>query len=296
MQSLEEIRHRAKSIEDIRHITKAMNMLSAIRLKQAERRIADARPFAQRITEVLVDIAGLVGGKHHPLMAERTGGRSAFVLFTSDRGLCGPFNDNIVEAAFQYIEQHALSERADFLVVGGIGRGVLRDRGVPIVHEYLRPGKQPTFSLARSVAADVSELFVQQRIDEAFLVFSRYYSSIEQHPRLFRLLPIVPLELGEQRRSVSSSGDALVFEPSAEAVLGHLVPRYVETAIYRALLESYAGEQAARMTAMGAATDNADKMIDELTVLYNQSRQSEVTSEINEIVGGSEALLEEGNR
>lgn len=229
-------------------------------------------------------------------MAERTDGRSAFVLFTSDRGLCGPFNDNIIEAAFEYIREHALGERADFLVVGRMGRDALRDRGASIVHEYLRPGKQPTFSLARRVAADVSELFLQQHIDEAFLVFSRYYSSLEQHPRLFRLLPIVPLELDAEKRSMLSSGSVLIFEPSAESVLGHLVPRYVETSIYRALLESYAGEQAARMTAMGAATDNADKMIDELAVLYNQSRQSEVTSEINEIVGGSEALLEEDNR
>jgi len=139
------------------------------------------------------------------------------------------------------------------------------------------------------------KLFLEEKIDQALLVYSRFYSSFEQRPRVFRLLPMIPLEDGQENRGASREGTCL-FEPSEESILGHLVPRYVETEIYRALLESYAGEQAARLTAMSAATDNADRMIRELTLLYNRSRQSEITEELAEIIGGSEALLEEGLR
>lgn len=295
MQSLEEIRHRSRSIREIRHITKAMNMLSTIRLKSAERRIEHARPFARRISEVLIDIAALVGGRHHPLMAERTGGRTAFVVFTSDRGLCGSFNDSIIKLAFDHIEKHALTERADFVAVGRIGRDLLLARGMPIILEYLRSGRQPTFQLAVRIASDISELFLGRNIDEAFLVFSRFNSSVEHHPRLFRLLPIVPMESDAEGRQRGRERPVL-FEPSAETLLGHLVPRYVQTVVFRALLETYASEQAARMIAMGAATDNADRIINELSVLYNQSRQAQVTEEITEIVGGAEALFEEDIR
>lgn len=295
MLTLEEIRHRIKSIRDIRHITKAMHMLSTIRLREAERLLANARPFAQRINEVLIDITTSVGGGYHPLMAERTGGRSAFIVFTSDRGLCGPFNDDIIKLAFDYIENHGLADRAVFLAVGKIGRDALRAKEMPIVREYVRPGRRPTFQLAARIASDLSELFLRQQIDEAFMVFSKFYSAVEQHPELFRLLPIIPIDIEVKERPPRDE-NAVVFEPSAEAVLGHLVPRYVETSIYRALLETYAGEQAARMTAMGAATDNADRIINELMVLYNQSRQSLVTEEIIEIVSGAKALFEEDSR
>jgi F-type H+-transporting ATPase subunit gamma len=295
VQSLDEIKHRVKSIKDIRHITKAMSMLSTIRFKQAERRIEQARPFAKSISEVLVDVAALVGGRYHQLMTVRTGGQSAIVLFTSDRGLCGPFNDDVIKLAFDYIRENALSGKVDFLVVGKVGRDALVSRGFQPLEEYLRPGRRPTFALATRIAADVMKLFLEERIDQAFLVYSRFYSSFEQRPRVFRLLPMVPLEPDQENRRLSR-GDTCLFEPSAESILGHLVPRYVETEIYRALLESDAGEQAARLTAMSAATDNAYRMIRELSLLYNRSRQSEITEELAEILGGSEALLEEDFR
>ncbi len=286
MEDLYEIKHRSRSIREIRHITRAMKMMAAVRLRKAQERVEHARPFARKISEVLVDIAKLAPYDIHPLMSVRGDEHPGLVVITSDRGLCGGYNQHIIDTTVSFLRGRS----GKLIAVGKKGSEYFKRNGYDVVKEYVNLTHRPTFSLAQRIAKDVVDLFMSEAVDQTYIVYTRFYSPVEQRPRIFRLLPISPMEPEARDGEEKIVRGDWIFEPDPRSVLNHLLPRYVETEIYRALLESDASENGARMTAMGAATDNADELIEELTVLFNRSRQSEITEEIAEIVGGAEAF------
>lgn len=290
MEGILEIRRRIRSVKEIRHITRAMKMVAATKLKRSQDRVEASRPFARKINEVLIDIyqlAGAVSGRVrlHPLMEVRPRRKVALIVITSDKGLTGAYNSNVLRYTSAFMQNQTDQPEYGIIAVGRKGRDYFRRLKVPIMGEFVDDPEFASFRKARQIAKHVTELFESKQVDEVNIVYSRFYSATRQRPRMFRVLPIIPIE-PVQLQPIRS---AWVFEPSPQDILDHLVPRYVEAEIYRALLEADAGEKGARMTSMGAATDSADSIIQDLSVQYNRSRQSLITREISELMGGVEA-------
>ncbi len=293
MPSLRDIKRRISSVQSTRQITRTMEMVATAKIKKAQERIESARPYALSMMEVLGNVARYVQGATHPLLEEHPERkRVAIITLTSDRGLCGAFNANILrltEGLVRDAEQQGAE--AEIIAVGKKALSYLKYRGVQPVAEYRDISDKPTFAHARSIAAHVIPAYAEGRIDAAYVVFNRFKNVAEQKAEVHQLLPI-------ERRVVEEEEDVLgpkpeyLFEPSPAAVLEKLLPMYVETLIYRALLESAASEQGARRVAMKSATDNAGEIITTLTRSYNRARQASITNEIAEIVGGAAALEE----
>ena len=289
-------------------MTRAMQMVAAAKLRRAQERAQAARPYAEKIAEVLARVAGT--GASHPLFAVRSPARILYVVFTSDRGLAGAYNVNVVKRAAFEIARHPQST-ALLLPVGRRGREYFRRRGMTIVAEHVPVGEDARVSMARAIAAQVQKFFEDGVCDQVQLVYTRYLSTSRQQVTVEQLLPVVApgataaagaAASAETGADEAASGEPVgtgelagageheyIFEPSVEAVLAGLVPAYLEAGVYHALLEAKASEHAARMTAMANATDNAGEMIDELTLEMNSIRQANITREIAEIVGGAEA-------
>lgn len=289
MQSPREVGRHIRTVREIRHLTRAMKLVAAAKLREAQARVEAARPFARKISEVLLDISSFAGYVH-PLMAGRPPRTVGVMLVTSDRGMCGRYNDDIIKAALDLIDRTSGRDAARVIAVGRVGARALRELGIPILEERSLVSKRPTFALARAIAARILKAYDARDVDHVYLVYSRFYSAMEQRPRVFRLIPIAPV--GGSRTDRLPAGVCL-FEPSAKEVVDHLVTRYVQVEVYRALLEAEAGERGARMTAMSAASDNASEIIERLTLTFHRSRQAQITREIADIVGGAEALAAE---
>lgn len=287
-----EIKRRIRGIKEIRHITRAMKMVAATKLKRAQERVESSRPFARKISEVLIDIYRLAGKALHPLMEIREVKNVGLVVVTSDRGLNGAYNSNVIRYTLSYINELPAGANVSIIAVGRKGRDYFRRRGYHLLGEFIDVSHYPTFHQASQVAGLIMDKYLSKEIDEVFIVYSRFYSAHRQRPRKFRLLPIVPLE---GKGPETSTRGTWIFEPSPEAILNHLIPRYVEAEVFRALLEADAGEKGARMTSMGAATDSADEMILKLSQDYNRSRQGVITRELTELMGGVEALRRNGS-
>lgn len=279
MASVRDIRRRMKSVQSTQQITRTMKMISASKFRKAQARMQSARPYAEKMAEVLHRVGGASGDVHSLLQAREIKKR-ALVVITSDRGLAGGYNANISRLALAEWRKSA----HHLITVGRKGRDFLRFRGiVPDVH--LPSGEEADFAQAQEIATTVSQWFLSGEADEIILVYTRFISTMSQKPETLRLLPLSSPQPDEKART----GNYL-FEPSAEEVLGQLLPAYLETVIYQALLEAKASEHGARMTAMEAATKNAEEMVRGLTLSYNRARQAAITREIAEIVGGAEAL------
>ncbi len=291
MQSPREVRRHIRTIREIHHLTRAMKLVAAAKLREAQARVEAARPFARKISEVLLDISSFAGYVH-PLMAERAPRAVGVMVVTSDRGMCGRYNDDIIKAALDLADGTGGRERARVIAVGRVGARTLCDLGVPIIEERSLVSKRPTFGLARAIAARIINAYAAGQVDHMYLVYSRFYSAMDQRPRIFRLIPITPV--GGSRADRVLAG-ACLFEPSAKEIVDHLVTRYVQVEVYRALLEAEAGERGARLTAMSAASDNATEIIERLTLAFHRSRQALITREIADIVGGAEALASKGH-
>lgn len=287
MQSLLEIRRRIKGVREIRHITGAMKLVAATHLKRAQERVNNARPFARKISEVLVDLNALPADSLHPLMQVRPVNRVLYVVVTSDKGLAGSYNQSIIRATTDHIHSLAGTPATCFIAVGKKGLDYFRRMNMEVVGEYTGISRHPAFSHAVQIAGQVMQMYRTRQVDEVYMVYSRFYSVTVQRPRHFRLLPIIPIQ---SEIDPEEAAREWIFEPSPVRILDHLVPRYVETEIYRALLEADAGERGARMTSMSAASDNAEKLINELVIKYNHSRQSIITREITELAGGAELI------
>jgi len=294
MANLLDIRRRIKSVKNTQQITKAMKMVSAAKLKRAQDRVVNARPFANKMSEVLGELAAQTAEDfHHPLLDARGDERYLVVLITADKGLCGAFNTNLLKATQAFVKEHA-DKTIDLLTIGRKGRDFFRRRRAPIVGDYLGlTGKgRVEFSEALDVAYDVIKRFTEAKeLDKVFLIFAEFKSALTQRIVVEQLLPIsrtVETEAAETPRSAESR-DYIYEQPPAE-IFSRLLPRLVETQIFRALLESIASEQGARMTAMDAASKNAGDLISSLTLNMNRVRQAAITREIIEIVSGAAAL------
>lgn len=296
MANLLDIRRRIKSVKNTQQITKAMKMVSAAKLKRAQERAVSARPFAVKMAEVLTGLASHAGEDfHHPLLDARGDERYLLVLVTADKGLAGAFNANLTKAAQAFINEHA-DKSVEILAVGRKGRDFFRRRGAEIAGEYIgMTGKgRIDHAEALEVARDVMRRFTEDdSIDKVFIIFNEFRSVISQRVVVEQILPVSREEEGEAEESDASRQQTFVeyvYEQPPEDIFTQLLPRLVETQIYRALLESVASEQGARMTAMDSASKNAGELIQSLTLNMNRIRQASITREIIEIVSGAAAL------
>ena len=289
MANLLDIRRRIKSVKNTQQITKAMKMVAAARLKRAQNRVMSARPFANKMVEVLGELASQTSDDfHHPLLDTRGDERYLLVLVTADRGLCGAFNTNLLKAAQTFVREHS-DKTIEFLAIGRKGRDFYRRRA-NVVAEYVGlTGKgYVEFSEALDVAHEIIRRFTDDEgIDKVFLIFAEFKSVISQRIVVEQLLPIS--RTNEAETGAVEKRDYIYEQPPAE-IFSRLLPRLVETQIFRALLESIASEQGARMAAMDTASKNAGELISTLTLNMNRIRQAAITREIIEIVSGAAAL------
>jgi F-type H+-transporting ATPase subunit gamma len=282
--SLKVIRKRIASVRSTQQVTKAMKMVSAAKLRRAQAAAEAARAYSVKLTELLRGLATSESAQLHPFMQPGAAAPAHLVLITADKGLCGAYNASLIRMAANFLASEQGSG-AQMTVVGRRGRDYFgkRERGNVAAQHVNVPR---TVDLARAVARDVSERFLAGDAGEVFLSYTRFRSAISQVATLDRLLPLSSDE-GEVEQAGSRD---YVYEPDAEAILASLLPRYVETRVYHALLESTASEHGARMTAMDNASRNASEMIDRLTLAMNRARQAAITKELMEIIGGAEAL------
>jgi F-type H+-transporting ATPase subunit gamma len=292
MPNLLDIRRRLKSVKNTQQITKAMKMVSAAKLKRAQDRVVNARPFANKMREVLGEISGRTDESfHHELLDQREDNNYLLVLITADKGLCGAFNTNLIKAAQTFINDNA-GKQIDLLAVGRKGRDFFRRRNVPVVGEYVGlTGKgRVEFDEAYEVAHDVITRFTdEEKLDKVFIIYNEFRSVLQQRVVVEQLLPIAEVDSETEPNQPVNLVDYIYEQPPAE-IFTRLLPRMIETQILRALLESVASEHGARMTAMDSASKNASELIDTLTLNMNRVRQAAITNEIIEVVSGAAAL------
>jgi F-type H+-transporting ATPase subunit gamma len=293
MPNLLDIRRRIKSVKNTQQITKAMKMVSAAKLKRAQDRVVTARPFANKMMEVLGGLADRTDEDfHHPLLDTRGDERYLLVLITADKGLCGAFNTNLIKAAQTFIRDNP-DKQIEIMAVGRKGRDFFRRRGATLAGEYIGvTGKgRVGFSEALEIARDVIKRFTDDKeIDKAFIIYNEFKSVMQQRVVTEQLLPVArqaPAEAATADQALSLV-DYIYEQPPGE-IFAKLLPRLIETQIFRALLESIASEQGARMTAMDSASKNARELIDSLTLNMNRVRQAAITNEIIEVVSGAAA-------
>lgn len=293
MANLRDIKQRITSVQSTSQITRTMEMVATAKIKKAQERIESARPYALAMVEVLGNVARFVQGASHPLLEEHDERKRVVVVtVTSDRGMCGAFNSNILRLTEEIITREGeAGVEVDVIAVGKKALSYLRYRGIEPIGAYRDISDKATFADARNIAGQIIPGYADGTIDAAYVVFNRFKNVAEQKAEVYQLLPIEGrvMEAAEEDLRITPE---YVFEPTAEAVLERLLPTYVETLIFRGLMESAASEQGARRTAMKSATDNAGEMITTLTRSYNRARQAAITNEIAEIVGGAAALEE----
>jgi F-type H+-transporting ATPase subunit gamma len=285
------IKDRIRSVANTSKVTRAMELVSASKMRRATERAVQSRPYADRMTAVLSQIADALSGNQgetvHPLLTSRQVKNVAYIHLTADRGLAGGLNANMNRKGANFLlEVQPNVDSVSVLPVGRKGRDFFSRAGMPIMAEWIGLGDFPEFSEIRPIAEMVTAKFESGEIDQVFVGFSRFINAAVQTPEVVQVLPVEPPEESEE---IGSAGDML-FEPSPIALLDTLLPRFVEMQIYAALLEARASEQSARMVAMRQATDAATEMVDNLTLEYNKARQEGITGELLDIVGGTVAL------
>ncbi len=286
-----QIRARIRVAKNIEQITKAMKMVAAARLRRAQEAVGAARPYAEKMRDVLQSLgaSGAGAGVQNPLLRTTDSEPRAIGIFlvTGDRGLAGAYNSNGIRRALE-IARPFRPEQVKLVCVGKKGATFFRRRGYEIVAENPVPATGLTFAEAQNLSRAARELFENGQIDALYLVYTKFVSAMTQRPTFIQILPVEPPKAEEGTAAAARA--SYEFEPNPEQILGSLLPRYVDTQIYQAVVESVASEHGARMTSMSSATDNAGKMISSLTLTLNRARQAAITKEIAEIVGGAEAL------
>jgi F-type H+-transporting ATPase subunit gamma len=289
MATLRDIQRRIRSVQSTQKITRAMKLVAAAKLRRAQERILAARPYAGKMSELLGNLVSAAEGRdgaQHPLLEHREGPRRQIVIITADKGLAGAFNSNVIRRALELVRQSSGAE-VTLVVVGRKARDFYRRRPWTIKRDMIGFWDR----LAYTHASELADYFMQQyldgEVDEVHLVYNEFRSVAVQRPVREQLLPISRKADGEADAAAAVD---YIFEPNPATILGELLPRHVRTQVFRALMESLAGEYGARMTAMEAATKNAKEMIDVLTIQYNKARQEKITKELLDIVGGAEAL------
>jgi F-type H+-transporting ATPase subunit gamma len=296
--SLRDIRKRIASVRSTQQITKAMKMVATAKLRRAQENILANRPYAAKMLEVLRSLAARTLPDAHPLLYRREPKRVELVVFTSDRGLCGAFNMNLISRAERFLEEEKAAENLTLSFIGRKGRDYFRKKKITIRQEYVNLFGKMDYPLAARIGGELVESYVAERVDAIYLVYSEFKSAMQQRVVLEKILPRASdvLREGKEKGTPSPGASGIpaavdyIYEPSEVEILGKILPMYVEVQIYRALLDSLASELGARMTAMENATKNASEMIDKLTLVYNKARQAAITRELIEIVSGAEAL------
>ena len=294
MASVQDLKRRIRSVRNTRKITRAMELVAAAKLRRAQTRIEAMRPYAATMQELIAGVGRASSSVRLPLLEKREHVTNVLLVpLTGDRGLAGAFNAQVLRRSFA-LERRLLAEGAgvQFLAVGKKGRSTLSFRRKPVVGEFVGFTDRPGYTNAQAIAHRAAELYTSGEVDRVVLVYNTFVSALTQHVTDQDLLPIsadVMTTEPEERSDDVMRGD-FIFEPEPEEILARLLPVYLETQLYRALLESAASEQGARMTAMRNASKNAGELIDGLTLSMNRARQSEITQEILEVVGGAEAL------
>jgi F-type H+-transporting ATPase subunit gamma len=298
MATLRDIKNRIGSVQSTRQITRTMEMVATAKLKKAQNRIENARPYALAMAEVLGNVVKYVGDIKHPLLEIREERRRVCIIsIVSDRGFAGAFNSNIIRMTETALADFAAQGiETEFITTGKKLLSYFRYRGVEPELSLVGNSDKPSYAEARSIAAHVMREYEAGEVDAVFILFNRFKNVADQVPETHQLLPIEQGVLEQAEADVQASGRNLeyLFEPSSSEVLSNLLPTYVEALIYRSMLESAAAEQGARRTAMKSATDNASDMITTLTRSYNRARQDAISTEIAEIVGGAAAQEDQG--
>ncbi len=291
MASLLEMRRRIKSVKNTQQLTKAMKMVAAAKLKRAQDRVTAARPFALKMGKVLGNLSAKVTGEFsHPLLDDRGDERYLIVLVTADKGLCGGFNANLVKATTVFLKENQ-GKNTEMIPVGRKGRDYFKRRDMEFAQEFvgLTGQGQVEFKDAKEITETIIKTFTDDKeIDKVFLVFTEFKSVISQQVRVEQLMPIPPIEpiAGDAEQGADAE---YIYEQTPAEIFGKLLPKQIETQIYRAMLESVASEQGSRMTAMDSASKNAGELIDDLTLNMNRIRQAGITNEIIEVVSGAAA-------
>jgi F-type H+-transporting ATPase subunit gamma len=287
MPSLKAVRIRIASVKSTQKITRAMKLVAAAKLRRAQDAIVAARPYADALSEAVSELAARAGDTSHPMLVQREPRRVTLITLTSDRGLAGGFNANVGRASLRFIDEQRERgvEEVRLLVVGRKGREYSRRRKLTISHELGGAVGDTAEGRAREVANIATDEYVEGRVDAVHLAYNEFKSAISQRTVVVPLLPVIPAPLPPEAAATD-----FLYEPSKAELLTLMLPMYVQSQIYRAMLESIASEFGARMSAMENATKSASEMIDRLTLQYNRARQASITKELMEIVGGAEAL------
>jgi len=282
--SLRDIKSRITSTKKTSQITKAMQMVSAAKMNRAEMNARAFVPYMTKIQEVTASIAQGSKGIKNPLLTVRPVKKTGYIVITSDRGLAGAYNSNVLRQLFQTIKsRHKSNDEFAIIAIGRVGRDFFKKRDMPVILDIVGVPDQPSFNEIKDIASKSVGMFADETFDELYLYYSHYVSAIQQDVTEKKLLPLSDITSESKLTSYE-------FEPSAEEILDVLLPQYAESLIYGALLDSKASEHAARMSAMKSATDNAMDLISSLSLVYNRARQAAITQEITEIVGGAAAL------
>ncbi len=287
MASLKDVKVKIGGVKKTKQITKAMNMVASAKLRGAQQRIERFRPYAEKFYDMLTDLAGKTDEVAHPLLATREEVKTTgIVIATSDRGLCGSFNVNIITAALKLARaKQAEGKQVKFYCVGKKARDAVRKLGYEIPTAIVGQMNSLDFQMANQVGMEIIESFLAETLDEVILVYGQFVSLARQVPTVLPILPIAPAKEEE-----GAGGKEYIYEPAVEGLLAELLPRFIKVQVYRGLLDTSASEHAARMAAMDNATKNCDDMTAALTLLYNKTRQAAITKDLMDIVGGAEAL------
>lgn len=287
MPGTKEIRTKIKSVQNTRKITKAMEMVAASKMRKAQERMRAARPYAEKIRDVAAHISFANPEYRHPFLVERdTVKRAGMIIVTTDKGLCGALNTNVLRMALsQYKQWQDEGEEIDVCCIGGKGLGFMQRLGANIISEVSSLGDRPRLEQIIGAVKIMLDGYMADRFDRVALFYTKFINTMKQEPMMEDLLPVS----GERLGTPEGSWD-YIYEPEAKSVLDQVLTRYIEAVIFQSVAENMSSEQSARMVAMKSASDNAATLIDELTLIYNKSRQAAITKELSEIVGGAAAV------
>jgi F-type H+-transporting ATPase subunit gamma len=294
MANIREIKHRINSIKETRQITKAMQLISAAKLKRARQQLESTLPFFEKVKVTMADIITHSGEINNPYFIEREtkeNRKKGFILLTGDKGLAGGYNHNIIKLAEQNLEE---SPDALLFIAGQVGRSYFGKKNYNIYSDFGYPVQSPTIYRAREITELILEFFNNDKLDEVYVIYTQMQSSINLEPHVMKLLPLnldaFKEDLKLPKSEEDNSDDIFIYEPSPRDVFNILVSKYVKGIVYGTLVEAFASEQSARMTSMDSATSNADEMLQSLNLYYNRARQAAITQEISEIVGGASVI------
>lgn len=289
MPSPREVKRRMNSVKNMSQITRAMEMVAASKMRRAQERVAAGRPYSERLREVLADLSSQVGPEEvnkFPLLTQREVQKSALLVMTPDRGLSGPLNSNLFRRTAQYLRNETPDANPKVIAVGKKGRDFLTKTGQNVVAEFIQLGDRPTLDDVRPIVDVAVAEFLSGEVDAVYMLYPKFINTLSQVPTVVQLLPIEKPDESEG----SASNVEYIFEPDSDTVLQEILPRYLETIVYQAVLETVASFYSSQMVAMRNATDNAKELVDDLNLSYNKARQAQITNEVAEISAGANAF------